>query len=456
MSCSLRRTVQIFRELLDTSPDVSASPDDRGFGPAATLYRGSAVFLAIHVVGSGVSFGAHLFAARSLGATSYGHFVYATTWMAILILGCTIGLKPTVVRFAAAYRARGDWGSLRGLLSSSTAWTIGASSTVVAASLIALRVLRPHADELGLTLLLVVFAMPFMALGDVWSSAIRGLGAVATSQLPASIVQHSLFAILLLVVFHAGGSGPTAVSAAGSLLTATIGTLGAAGCLLRRELPEEARASGPRYRRREWVDVAGGNALISFFQAARTPLVVVISGAYLDSQHIAFYVAGQKLANVTSLALFGISGFASPLVSRHFTLGDVPRLQRLAHLAARGALAGALLIALVVIGFSRTLLGFFGEGFEAARAPLIVLLFGEIVAAASGPVGFFLSMTGHQMTATKIEAGVSVVAVGLALFLVPRYGIAGSALAVTASSCLRNIGMVFAVRRQLGLRSAIL
>jgi peptidoglycan biosynthesis protein MviN/MurJ (putative lipid II flippase) len=65
-------------------------------------------------------------------------------------------------------------------------------------------------------------------------------------------------------------------------------------------------------------------------------------------------------------------------------------------------------------------------------------------------------MTGHQMTATKIEAGVSVVAVGLALFLVPRYGIAGSALAVTASSCLRNIGMVFAARRQLGLRSAIL
>jgi len=295
-----------------------------------------------------------------------------------------------------------------------------------------------------------------MALGDLWSSAIRGLGAVLTSQLPASIVQHTLFGILLLVVFHACGTGRTAASAASSLLAATVGTLGAAGWLLRRELPDGVRVAGPRYRRREWLSVAGGNALISFFQAARTPLVVVISGGYVDAQHIAFYVAGQKLANVASLALFGISGFASPLISRHFALADVPRLQRLAHLAARGALAGALLIALVVAGFSEQLLRLFGEGFEAARVPLLVLLLAELVAAASGPVGFLLSMTGRHMIATKIEASVSAVAIALALLLVPRYGIVGSALAVTASSCLRNIAMIVAVRRQLGLRSAVL
>ena len=93
---------------------------------AATLYRGSAVFLAIYVAGSAISFGVHLFMARVLGATSYGYFVYATSWMAILLLGCNIGLKPTVVRFVAAYSARGEWGLLRGLLRSSTSWTIGA------------------------------------------------------------------------------------------------------------------------------------------------------------------------------------------------------------------------------------------------------------------------------------------------------------------------------------------
>ena len=65
-------------------------------GLAAVLYRGSAAFLAIYVVGSAISFGIHLLIARIFGAASYGHFAYATSWMAILILACNIGLKPTV------------------------------------------------------------------------------------------------------------------------------------------------------------------------------------------------------------------------------------------------------------------------------------------------------------------------------------------------------------------------
>ena len=138
--------------------------------------------------------------ARLLGAKSYGYFVYATSWMAILLLGCNIGLKPTVVRFVAAYNARSEWGSLRGLLRRSTRWTIAASAAVTILSAIALWLLRPRFDELGTTLAVVASAMPFMALTNVWSSAVRGLGAVARSQFPASIVQHVLVGIALVII----------------------------------------------------------------------------------------------------------------------------------------------------------------------------------------------------------------------------------------------------------------
>jgi O-antigen/teichoic acid export membrane protein len=436
------------------SSQVNAGDEVRRSGSAVTLYRGSAVFLAIYLIGSGISFAVHLFAARSLGATSYGYFVYATTWMAILLLGCSIGLRPTMIRFAAAYKARGEWGMLRGLTRSATAWTITASLVVASASAIAIWLLQPRPDELRETLLLIVLATPFMALSDVWSSGVRGLGSVATSQVPASIVQHTLFGIALIVIFHASGTERGASSAAGAFLVATIGTFGVAGWLLRRALPSEVGASQPNFHRREWLGVAGGNALISVFQAARAPLVVVISGFYVDPQHIAFYVAGQRLANVASLAPFGISGFASPLISQYFALSDRTRLQRLAHLAARGALGGSMLIALVLFVFGRELLRLFGDGFDAAYMPLLVLLIGELVAAATGPVGNFLSMTGRQMNATRIEGAVSAAAIFLALVLIPRYGILGTAIVVAACSCLRNIAMFIAVWRHLGLRSA--
>jgi O-antigen/teichoic acid export membrane protein len=411
--------------------------------------------LAIYVVGSGISFGVHLFMARVLGATSYGYFVYATSWMAILLLGGNTGLKPTAVRFVAAYSARGEWDLVRGFLRSSTWWTIGASIVTLILSVLALLLLRPRLDELGATLLLIATAVPFTALGDVWSAAVRGLGAVARSQIPASIVQHVLVGIALIIIVAMRGTEGGAVSAAGAFLLATIGTLGVAGLLLRRELPRQVQASPPRYLRQEWVHVAGSNVLISLFQAVRAPLIVVIAGAYVDSQHLAFYGAAQRLANVMSLGLLGISGFASPLIAQYFALADFASLQRLAHLAARGALGVALMTALLMMGFGNELLRLFGDGFETAYLPLLVLLFGEMAAAAAGPVGFFLTMTGRQMTATRIEAATSAIAISLALVLIPRYGILGAAIVVAMGSFLRNAAMFVAVRRQLGLRSAV-
>ena len=84
----------------------------------------------------------------------------------------------------------------------------------------------------------------------------------------------------------------------------------------------------------------------------------------------------------------------------------------------------------------------------------MVLLCGEMIAAAAGPVGYFLTMTGGQMTATRIEAAASATAMALALVLIPRFGILGAAIAVAVGSALRNGWMFVAVWRRLGVRSA--
>ena len=130
------------------------------------------------------------------------------------------------------------------------------------------------------------------------------------------------------------------------------------------------------------------------------------------------------------MGLLGISGFASPLISQYFALSDFAKLQRLARLAARGTLGAASVTAVLMIAFGNELLRLFGNGFDSAYLPLLVLLLGEIAAGAAGPVGYFLTMTGRQTTATWIEAVTCAVAVALAPVLVPRYGILGAAIVV--------------------------
>jgi len=433
---------------------VKGNKDGRGSGLAAEVYRGSSVFLAVYVAGSAISFGVQLLMARLLGAPSYGNFVYAISWAPLLLLGCNFGLKPTTVRFVAAYNARGEWGLMRGFLRSSTSWTITGSMVVVAFALISIWLLWSRFDQLGTTLLLVATAMPFMALGEVWSSAVRGLGAVARSQTPASIVQPCLLGIALLLLVAANGTEGGATLSAGAFLAATIGTLGVAGWLLKKRLPRQVSASRLLYDRRSWLRVAGNNVLIAVFQAARAPLIVVIAGAYVDPQHLAFYGAAQRLASVMSVGLTGISAFASPLISEYYALSDFANLRRLMRVTAYGALATALATALLMIIFGTDLLRLFGAGFETGYISLLILLLGEMAAAAAGPVGFFLTMTAGEATATWIEGFASALAVGLALVLVPRYGIVGAAIVVATASVVRNTAMIVAVQRQLGPRSA--
>jgi O-antigen/teichoic acid export membrane protein len=87
--------------------------------------------------------------------------------------------------------------------------------------------------------------------------------------------------------------------------------------------------------------------------------------------------------------------------------------------------------------------------------PLLVLLCGELVAAAVGPVGFFMTMTNREVSATWIEVAASAIAIALALVLIPRYGILGAAVAVAAGSTARNVSMFVAILRLLGLRSTV-
>ena len=96
---------------------------------ARTLYGGAATFLAIYVLGSAISFLVHGLLARTIGAGSYGHFAYATHWMAVLLLLCNLGLKSTLTGFVSAYRAKEQWALLRGLLRRATQWTTAASVT---------------------------------------------------------------------------------------------------------------------------------------------------------------------------------------------------------------------------------------------------------------------------------------------------------------------------------------
>ena len=216
-----------------------------GYPPWLDLVRRFGGFPGHLRLGSAISFGVHLLMARLLGARSYGYFVYATSWMAILLLGCNLGLKPTVVdssrrtRHVASGARSGFAAPLDGMDDR------GLRRGYDFVSAIALWVMRPrfrrarHDARAG-----GVRAAVHGARGRLEFGCARA-GSGRAFPVSRSIVQHVLFGIVLIIILFVAGENGGAVSAAAAFLIATIGTMVAASFSPARTAAASADIAAP-------------------------------------------------------------------------------------------------------------------------------------------------------------------------------------------------------------------
>lgn len=429
----------------------------RGGGIGAVLARGASVFLVIQVLGLGVSFGLQVLLARTMGAESYGVYVYVLSWMALLLLVCRAGLGTASLRFVAAFCAQRDWARLRGYLRTSQLVVSGASLAVAAATALVawgLEGRTPAATRE--TLLVASLALPVHAFLQLWSHMLRGFQRVVASQVPATLVQPALLALAVaaLVVARPGGlQAPTAMALnLGSAFVAGLLTLAS----LRAAVPAEARRAKAEGEPREWLRVALPLFVVNALLVVQERTDVLVVGSLLGPREAGIYGAASRVASLLAFGLTAVNAWAAPLISDLHARGDRAGLQRLARLAARAIFAITFPACLCVALFGRQLLSAFGPEFAAAHAALLILAASQLVNALAGPVGFLMTMTGRQNAAARILGLHTVLVVVLCLVLVPRFGMVGAALATAFTRASWNVVMAIAVWRRLRLRATIL
>jgi O-antigen/teichoic acid export membrane protein len=132
------------------------------------------------------------------------------------------------------------------------------------------------------------------------------------------------------------------------------------------------------------------------------------------------------------------------------------RLQRMATLSARAAVAMALPLALVMIFWGEPIMrSVFGEAFGRGAIALAILSTAQLVNAFTGPANSLLDMTGHQDDTLKAMIAGVLANVVLNALLIPRWDIAGAATATGTSLILWNVLLVVLVHRRLGLDAII-
>jgi len=420
--------------------------------------RGTAGLFASRICFTGLMFLVSVILARLLSSGGYGAYTYALAWVVLLGVPGILGTDQLLVRQLAVYRTRGAWDLIRGFIRRANAAVLLVSLALAAgAAVIAKVLLSGRGGQAPAVFWLALVLLPLITLTRVRQAALQGLNILVVGQLPETIVQPSIFLILLAVAYWRLGKHLTATWAMGMNVVATGAAFVVGALLLRKYLPAAAKGAELAYPDWKWLRNALPLMFLSSVAVIYGQADVLILGAIKGTKAVGVYGVADRGANLLAFLFTAAISAMAPAIASLYAGGDLEALQRMVTKLVRVTLALTLPVAVAFIGFGYwVLLWVYGADYVAGQRALAILSVGQLVNVAMGPVGMLLIMTGHEKDATWSIGISAVVNVGLNFALVPKWGLEGAAISAASSMVLWNCLMARAVHKRFGIHSTVL
>lgn len=419
------------------------------------LARGSLLAFLIQGSGAALILLTEVVVARLLGVSQFGIYSMATAWIYVLALLATLGFNHALLRYVPFYLAQGDLGSLRGIIRRSNLWAGLAALIIASSGIVALHTFKVDA-AIALPFILALLAIPFQVLSSLRQAVLRGMDKIAHALAPEFIFRPVMLILLLLGMATIAGRPLEASTAFSLSLVAVILSFGMGAFWQYRLLPKGFRNHAPVYRDREWLHVAMPLLLIVGLNLISGRIDVIMLGMLSSVEHVGIYSAASRVADVIVFGLVSANAVLAPLISRLHSTGSHEELQKMVALAAKGIFLFTVPVALFVVVFGEGILAIFGQEFNKGYQVLVILVCGQLVNALAGPVGYLMTMTGHQMKAAKMVAASAVLNLALNSILIPYMGMTGAAIATAMSTATWNILMMHFVKRELSIQSSVI
>jgi O-antigen/teichoic acid export membrane protein len=224
------------------------------------------------------------------------------------------------------------------------------------------------------------------------------------------------------------------------ILTALVGFLAVRRVFRPAEVRDVLRAPPLRGFSRFSLTLSAAELLNVAYQ--RVDLLIVT--AFLGAKGAAVYAAAEFVTRVIANIRYAFDAIVAGVMAESLQLGDRPRLRYNLQLATRWVVSVAALVAGVVVVLRREILGgLYGSTYVAGAGAVLVLAVSHLVSAALGLVGWVLVAGGRSRLALINNFIGLAVNIGLSLWLTPRYGLIGTAIAVLATILVVQGAMLF-------------
>ncbi|MCE7998991.1 MAG: oligosaccharide flippase family protein [Rhodobiaceae bacterium] len=394
--------------------------------------------------------------ARVAGVEAFGHYVYITSVVFIATMLARQGMDSSISRLVPAYVAKAEWGRLNGVIRWMLLRVALVSLALAAVGILILPFLRDGlAPGLYDAAFWGMFLIPVYSLALLVQSALRGRLWIVLAQIPDLIVRPCAVIILILSLSYAGYQIDGAV-AFQVVIAATLLALIIVAYWFNRSLPKEARGVAGVIEAGEWRSVSSKLLLASGANLLLTQIDVLMLGPLVSTDVASFYSVASRISGVTLFAIVALGSIGGPMVSELFALEKHDELKRLAKVIGRTAFLAVLPIVCVLAAFGGSILSLFGEAFQVAYTPLLILLASQLATALFGPAALLLTMTVHEDAAARFLLMSLVANIVLNAALIPLFGMTGAAIATGTTTVLPVLAMSIAVRRRIGISTLII
>jgi O-antigen/teichoic acid export membrane protein len=396
---------------------------------------------------------------HTLGARGSGTFFAGLAVFTILANITELGADTGATRFVARFRELRQHADLAhmliiALVPAAVAGTAAAVGMIVWAEPLARIFSRHDPEEVATYLRLLGPFVPVTTVATVALSATRGFGTMR----PAVVIDNfatPLLKPILVLIGAVGGITALGVSLSWGV-PETLGCVAALVVLWRMVRGDRARAEHPARSvgaiARDFWGFSAPRGAAAALQITIIWFDLLLLSRYRSSADVGIYGAASRAVTFGTFALQAIRLAIAPQISAMLAREDRASAQTVFQTATWWLIALSWPLFLIFAIFGPFLLQVFGQEFSAGATALTILSLAMLVDLGTGTIGVVLLMGGKSWWNLFNMAVALALNIGLNIWLTPRYGMNGAAVAWAVSITVANLLALGEVWLFLGMR----
>lgn len=416
------------------------------------LLKGSFVSLFLKVLGMLFGYLAMLFVTNHFGAKEWGIFSLCFTILSITILLPKFGFDNSLVRIITELNVNKNKKEIARVILKAIIISLCFSAiTIILLNIFSDTIIKVSKKEvIGLYIKTISFAIIPVSILTIISAVFQALKKTALYILFQTTLINIIFLVLLIYCYYTKSEIKIFEL---YFFSICIAFFFATLFLIRYFfLKQKVKVSFKKsiYTYKSIINISLPMLFSNSFALMMGWSDIIILSYFKTSSDVGIFDSVLRLSMLSSISLIAINAIATPKFVEFYTKNDIEGLKDIVQKSTKLIFYTSAPILLILIFFSKTILGFFGEEFIVGYVALICLCASRFINAISGSVGYIMQMTDQQKVFKNILIIAFFLNVVLNIILIPSYSFLGAAMASSITMIFWNIVLVLIIKKKFG------